>query len=712
MGAQAEADRYTVDEIAVILDYLGGVFDEVRLVDPVACKELIIDRSGRIVYGQDCYSKWFDCDRCDNCISEQALISGEKREKFEILGDTLYWVAAKPISICQNDKETPCVLESLISSSVPDYARRLAVNPAVDKALLESRGFYIDWTTKMYNRRYFDESVYLGYLNLRSNLDLGMIVIKVSDKQDLAEAFGGDDRESVFKQLAILIERHVESRDIIIRMADDCFLVIMPEASRESMAKAVSGIEAEAGELLREKQREGTLLLSVGVSWASPFERTDRHARALFREAEENAYLDRRGVRKEWDELDDSWKFSVEDAMEAADATDTLRDAVAEEIDEKAVQPMATATDLADLLDESPDTASDPLVIWLREFAKKDRSRPPERFRFPMPVMGTSYEPGSVQAAIEKIDDATVVSLAKVELGYLRGEFDASVRESESLMESPNDLSVRVAAGLLNSMANMASGHPSFARKAKKRTEDLCEAGIRNSASPRTRAACAIVDSAIVTLFAEQRSSYAPLSEAIKQLPEGQRLYAGYLIALQAFNLGEYGNSLGVVNSALTFSSEMYPIPLAYLHTIAACDYMALREPSAAMGEFEAARRLIDDDGVVSPFVEHYVQLQGLLDASLKKTEPELYRSISKAAEKYRMGWISVVDPAEAEAMGLSPLTASEMTIGTLAARGWTNREIGAHINLSENTVKHRLSSVFQKLGANRRSELSQHWLG
>lgn len=77
-------------------------------------------------------------------------------------------------------------------------------------------------------------------------------------------------------------------------------------------------------------------------------------------------------------------------------------------------------------------------------------------------------------------------------------------------MESPNDLSVRVAAGLLCSMANMAAGHP----------------------------------------------HYAPISEAITQLPEGQRLYASYLIALQAFNLGEYGNSLGVVNTALSFCAE------------------------------------------------------------------------------------------------------------------------------------------------------------
>jgi hypothetical protein len=83
-------ERYSVDEARAILTHLEGVFREVRLVDPEECHELRIDKSGRIVVVGDCYVKWFVEERCGNCTSAQALRSGEKREKFELLGDTIY----------------------------------------------------------------------------------------------------------------------------------------------------------------------------------------------------------------------------------------------------------------------------------------------------------------------------------------------------------------------------------------------------------------------------------------------------------------------------------------------------------------------------------------------------------------------------------------------------------------------------------------------
>jgi DNA-binding CsgD family transcriptional regulator len=162
-----------------------------------------------------------------------------------------------------------------------------------------------------------------------------------------------------------------------------------------------------------------------------------------------------------------------------------------------------------------------------------------------------------------------------------------------------------------------------------------------------------------------------------------------------------------VIKTSLTFAPGNYPVPLAYLHTMAACNHMALHQPREAEREFEEAWRYAAPDGIVAPFIEHYVHLQGLLDSCMKRSDPGLYRAISKAAGRFRAGWVAIVDPASAEIFETSPLTPSEMTIAALASRGWTNREIATQLTLSENTVKHRLSSVFQKLGVSRRSELS-----
>lgn len=46
-----------------------------------------------------------------------------------------------------------------------------------------------------------------------------------------------------------------------------------------------------------------------------------------------------------------------------------------------------------------------------------------------------------------------------------------------------------------------------------------------------------------------------------------------------------------------------------------------------------------------------------------------------------------------------------------LAARDWSNKEIGAHLGISSNTVKAHLNSAFHKLGINARKDLSQYLL-
>ena len=46
-----------------------------------------------------------------------------------------------------------------------------------------------------------------------------------------------------------------------------------------------------------------------------------------------------------------------------------------------------------------------------------------------------------------------------------------------------------------------------------------------------------------------------------------------------------------------------------------------------------------------------------------------------------------------------------------LAARGWTNQEIAAHMNISPHTVKRHISAALLKLGVTRRQDLGRFML-
>jgi RNA polymerase sigma factor (sigma-70 family) len=51
-------------------------------------------------------------------------------------------------------------------------------------------------------------------------------------------------------------------------------------------------------------------------------------------------------------------------------------------------------------------------------------------------------------------------------------------------------------------------------------------------------------------------------------------------------------------------------------------------------------------------------------------------------------------------------LTPRERQIVALVARGLTNREIAAHLGISENTLRNQLHNVFRKLNVHNRLEL------
>ncbi len=67
----------------------------------------------------------------------------------------------------------------------------------------------------------------------------------------------------------------------------------------------------------------------------------------------------------------------------------------------------------------------------------------------------------------------------------------------------------------------------------------------------------------------------------------------------------------------------------------------------------------------------------------------------------------AMVHDAQPEATSLTRLSQRERQIAALVARGMKNRDIGAELNISENTVKRHLQSIFSKTGAHDRLELA-----
>lgn len=67
----------------------------------------------------------------------------------------------------------------------------------------------------------------------------------------------------------------------------------------------------------------------------------------------------------------------------------------------------------------------------------------------------------------------------------------------------------------------------------------------------------------------------------------------------------------------------------------------------------------------------------------------------------------SVVSPADSRANGKFDLTERELDIVETVVAGYSNKDIANRFSISEHTVKHHLSSIFDKLGVSSRLELA-----
>jgi len=117
--------------------------------------------------------------------------------------------------------------------------------------------------------------------------------------------------------------------------------------------------------------------------------------------------------------------------------------------------------------------------------------------------------------------------------------------------------------------------------------------------------------------------------------------------------------------------------------------------------------------------IEHSVEIYGALVAILFATFGIwLGLRIARKRKPTQAMVREVLIPAEAGTLNpFTPntvnqqavgITARELEILTLVARGFSNREIGTQLFVSENTVKTHCARAFEKLGAARRTQAVQ----
>lgn len=300
----------------------------------------------------------------------------------------------------------------------------------------------------------------------------------------------------------------------------------------------------------------------------------------------------------------------------------------------------------------------------------------------------------------------SLMGLAELEISYYRCEFDAVLAKANELIETAEP-PVAVHARTVRMIVEIATGDSEQAYKDLRVLVDVCAKGIAQREDDQLYAACVISGMRIENVVMVSLFEFPDLTEGTVEVPTALKLYFGHLLAQRFMRIRRYDVANGIAYTHLTILNKgNYPGSRTYLYLIEAASNLLTGDTQRARARFDKAWELKERYGLLMPFVELNYLLLGLPRANREHAaDPEEIRRVEAMVRTFHKGWYGLRRMCGLSC-ALEPLTPLEALVAGLAALGWRNKEIAHHLRLAPNTVKHQLTSIYQKLGIANRSQL------
>lgn len=209
--------RIAGDQLGMVFQRYRNIFETVRLVDPSICMQVSNGIGGHTLESsRHCYSVWEKAKRCDRCISLETIRTHKPVSKVEAVGNEVYYIIATCIEVDGHPYSLECVNPIHFSDMVGSGAEESVIN----QLLVRNRQVYIDSTTKVYNRRYYDDRL----KNLVGEYAFAMI--DIDNFKQVNDTFGHIAGDAALYRIAQAIRSAVRSNDKLIRYGGDEFFLL------------------------------------------------------------------------------------------------------------------------------------------------------------------------------------------------------------------------------------------------------------------------------------------------------------------------------------------------------------------------------------------------------------------------------------------------------------------------------------------------------
>jgi diguanylate cyclase (GGDEF)-like protein len=233
--------EYTVSEMRDLLDKMSGMYNIARVVNPMEARVLEIGDDGRVGMSDKCYKVWGADQRCTNCSSTTACISGCHREKKEHYQDNVFNIHSNPVKLIMDDGASYEAVVELINITSDSEAE--APEEENDRAAENVGGAaaryyaYHDNLTKLLDIDAFYEFAREKLLDT-PDTEWTMVVSDITDFRMINNLFGiGRGNEILIKAAELISELTERAGGLSARIRDDRFAMLIPgdSFSREDL---------------------------------------------------------------------------------------------------------------------------------------------------------------------------------------------------------------------------------------------------------------------------------------------------------------------------------------------------------------------------------------------------------------------------------------------------------------------------------------------
>lgn len=300
-----------------------------------------------------------------------------------------------------------------------------------------------------------------------------------------------------------------------------------------------------------------------------------------------------------------------------------------------------------------------------------------------LPLLNSSFEPGRAREVVEGFVDVDLRNIARAELFYFTGQAEECCEITRGYLSS-RVIELKLSACILYGYSNLSLGNVAAAKRGMEGIQSCVKIAMKKKVPKDVYASCLL-------------AGY--VGAVLLHLPTD---------GMPAF--GEIWSAYGMGKAALFMAERSYPISMTYIHCMMAVCAINRKHKQEAQEEMLRSWELAKMDGFLEPFIEHHGLLRGLIEACIRNRDPEAYQRITEGVISFSRGWMALHNPENRRKV-TGELSTMEFSIAMLASGGWTNKEIGEHLGISINTVKHYLTDIFCKLNVKKRDELKKFML-